>query len=112
MSELNDGARSIDDRIAELNESRTLLDEVFADVTSAEGTLSGGTKLGAGGEALSAVRECTISLGNPKDNLTRLTPKLFKSLDIKLTDIWKKQLESDFNFYYLTLTVSFRSPRA
>ena len=111
MTELADGAQPIDDRVAELLESRALLDELFTDVVAAEGTLAGGTKLGNGGKALQTVRECTISIGNPKDNLIRLTPKLFNSLDIKLTDIWKKQLESDFNFYYLTLSVSLRSPQ-
>jgi hypothetical protein len=90
----------------DLDESRKLLDELFEEVAASEGTLAGGTKLGVGAKALQSLRETNVSFGHPADNLIKLTPELFESVKAELTDIRKAQLGSQFDFYYLTLTVS------
>lgn len=89
--------------------SRVLLDELYAEVAAAEGILSGGTKLGVGTEAVQSLRETRVSFGNPADSLIQLTPELFSSVGVELSEIQKVQLASGFAFYYLTLTVSLQT---
>ena len=90
----------------DLSEAQTLLESLFTEVTTQEGTLSGGVKLGTGGQALADLRETKITFGNPKNELIRLTPKLFADLGLELSEIYKRQMRDQFDFYYFTLTVS------
>ena len=83
-----------------------LLSELFDAVSSEEATLSGGTKLGAGGDAIRNLLETKVLFGNPLDKLIRLTPILFEEVGVELTGIFKRQMRQQFNFYYLTIAVS------
>ena len=86
--------------------AQNLLADLFTDVVSEEGVLSGGTKLGMGGNAVQNLRETKIKFGNPTNELIQLTPKLFDDLHIPLTEIYKRQMRDRFSFYYLSLTVN------
>ena len=105
---MNDQLRSQD-----LSDAQQLLDQLFSEVTAEEGMMSGGTKLklGPGGEALQALRETKVAFGNPINNLIRLTPKLFTEVGVELTEIRKRQMRKEFDFYYLTLTLSLQPRR-
>lgn len=95
----------------DLIETQELLTELFNEVKVAESTLSGGVKLGKGGNALQGLRETKVTFGNPTDNLIRLTPKLFEEVGLELTEIYKRQMRQQFNFYYMTLAVSMQPKR-
>jgi len=95
----------------DLDASRELLGELFKEVAASEGTMAGGAKLGVGAKAVQSLRETNVSFGHPADNLIKLTPELFENVKAELTDIRKAQLGSQFNFYYLTLTVSLQPKR-
>src|SRR5262249_899265 len=95
----------------DLKETQDLLTDLFAEVSAEEGVLSGGIKLGAGGNALQALRETKVIFGNPSNNLIRLTKKLFDEVKVELTEIRQRQMRHQFDFYYLTLTVSLQPKR-
>lgn len=86
--------------------AQNLLAALFDEVQAQESTLAGGVKLGIGGSAIQALRESRITFGNPVDNLIRLTPAWFTAVGVPLQEIWQQQMEEQFDFYYLTLTVS------
>ena len=90
----------------DLINARELLSALFDEVTSEEATLSGGTKLGAGGDAIRSLLETKVVFGNPLDKLILLTPILFEEVGVELTGIFKRQMRQQFNFYYLTMAVS------
>lgn len=96
--------------IGDLEASANAVEELFADVLASEGTLSAGTKVGVGTQAVQALRETRVSFGNPSDNLVRLSDTLLNSVGAELTEVRRLQLASNFAFYYLTLTVSLLSP--
>jgi hypothetical protein len=95
----------------DLIDAQNLLTELFAEVSSEEGTLAGGTKLGTGGNALQGLRETKVTFGNPTDNLIRLTQELFDDVGVELTEIRRRQMREQFDFYYMTLTVSMQPKR-
>jgi len=95
----------------DLQEAQNLLGDLFKQVSEEEGKLSGGDKLGKGGEALQALRETKVTFGAPTDRLIRLTPKLFEEVGVELNEIYKRQMREQFNFYYMTLAVSMRPKR-
>ena len=97
-----------------LKDTQDLLNELFEVVSSEESLLSGGdkhTKLGKGSEALQGLRETKVTFGNPKDKLIPLTENLFNDIGVELTEIHKRQMRNQFNYYYMTLTVSMRPER-
>ncbi len=94
-----------------LNDTQELLAQLFTEVSDEESTLSGGTKLGIGGNAVQSLRETDVTFGTPYDNLVRLTPKLFEKLGIKVSEIRKRQMRKQVDFYYMTLTVSMQPAR-
>ncbi len=95
----------------DLADAQGLLDELFTQITAQEGTLSGGAKLGVGGNALQALRETRVTFGNPTDKLIKLTPKLFETVGVELEEIYKRQMRKQFDFYYMTLTISMQPKR-
>ncbi len=91
-----------------LEDTRNLLEKLFKEVKVEESTLSGGTKLGIGGQAIQSLLETKISFGNPRDNLIRLTEELFKDIGIELNSIRRQQMKDSHDFYYMTLPVSMK----
>jgi hypothetical protein len=96
----------------DLQEAQMLLTNLFTEVSEQEGTLDGGTKLGIGATQLQALRETKVRFGNPRSELIRLTDKLFKETGVKLTARLKEQMQKQFDFYYMTLTVSMQTSPA
>ena len=108
--------------VRELDASDDILHQLLEEVGQQQGTLSNKTydSLDAPGiipspdsvperpvespeQVLLGLRESTVTFGNPKNNLTRLTPELFDALHIPLNKIWREQMHSSFDFYYMTM---------
>ena len=97
--------------LQDLNNAQDVLCELFEEVSSEEGTLAGGSKLGTGGNALQGLLETRVTFGNPTNDLIRLTQRLFDDVKVELTEIRKRQMRDQFDFYYMTLTVSMQPKR-
>ena len=95
----------------DLAEAQDLLTALSTEVEEQESTLAGGTKLGLGGTALQALRDTRVTFGNPANHLIRLTPALFEAVGVEVNEIWRRQMRTQFDFYYLTLTVSLQPGR-
>ena len=92
----------------ELKQSQQWLDELLQEVNEEEGTLAGGEiqDLGPGGAAVLALRQSSLRFGHPDDRLVQLTPQLFAELGVTLDPIQRRQMDGQFDFYHMTLTVS------
>jgi len=95
----------------DLKDAQSLLSELQEEVFSEESTLSGGVNLVVGSGAVEALRRTNVSFGNPRNDLIRLTEKLFDDVRVPLNDICKRQMKEQFDFYYLTLALSIQSGR-
>jgi len=93
----------------DIQDTQYLLYNLFSQVKAQEGTLAGGTKLGIGATALQELRETKVAFGNPRNDLIKLTPDLFKEIGVTVTERLKQQMEKQFDFYYITLIISMRS---
>ncbi len=91
-----------------LQEAEILIGDLFDEVKKWEGTLSGGTQLGVGATAIDSLLHTKVSFGNPRDDLTFLTKKLFEEFGVELTSIQKRQMRNEYDFYYMTITVNIR----
>lgn len=89
-------------------ESDKLLSGLLEEVQLWEGTLSGGTKLGPGVAAVTNLKESKVTLGSPKDKLTLLTEATFQETGTELSNIYRQQMQDQYDFYYLTLKVELR----
>jgi hypothetical protein len=96
---------------AKFSESRALLDELYDDVSRATGELSGGDQLQLTTEAINQLRMTEVTFGNPRAELARLTPKLFEEIGVELTELQKRQLREQFNYYTMALAVSMQPGR-
>lgn len=94
--------------IQDIEESSLLLEDLFIAVTSEEGTLAGGEKLGIAGEAIQGLRETELSFGHPTNELIQLTEDLFLDLGLELSPIHRQQMKESFDFYYFTLNTSIK----
>ncbi|MFN8798650.1 MAG: hypothetical protein ACK5YH_10160 [Pseudanabaena sp.] len=97
---------NIQQTLPNLQEASLLLSELLQDVQKWEGTLAGGTKLGLGATAIDSLFQTKVSFGDPHDRLVRLTEETFKESSAELIDVYQQQMRSQYNFYYLSITVS------
>jgi hypothetical protein len=93
---------------ADLERADVLLSELFKEVQNWEGMLASGTELGAGASAIENLRQSQVGFGNPRDNLVLLTEETFRDNGIELNSTYKEQMQSQYDFYSMTLTVSLR----
>ncbi|NET61669.1 MAG: hypothetical protein F6K47_37785 [Symploca sp. SIO2E6] len=91
-----------------LQEADALLSELLQEVQQWQGHLAGGTELTVGAEAIDSLRQSKVSFGNPRDRLIQLTEETFKNSGIELNDIYKQQMQEQFDFYSMTHTVDLR----
>ncbi len=91
-----------------LQESQELLQELFEEVKAQEGTLGDEGELGKNAEKIKCWIDTKVNFGNPRDKLIRLTPKLFEEVGVELDAISRQQMQDQYDFYYMTLTVSMR----
>ena len=90
-----------------LQEANVLLKSLLEDVQKAEGKLSGGAvrKLGKAEAAVSSLFNTEVRFGTPKDKLTLLTEETFKENGAELTTLFQRQMQEDYDFYYMTVPV-------
>lgn len=95
--------------LEEARNGQSLLMELLQEVSIEEGTLSGGIERNTTLNELLRLREAAVKLGNPRNHLIRLTSKLFESIGFELSDVYKHQMRNQFDFYYMTQTISLQS---
>lgn len=81
--------------VSELVESVYMLEAVKSDTDS---TIT----------ALNSLRETKVLFGNPRSNLVALTADQLHGSGIELSSIQRQQLEGQFDFYFMTITVNMR----
>lgn len=98
---------------ADVTASRQLLADLIAEVGRHESLLSGGRKLRAGEtrKKLRLLENFKVGFGDPRLNLTRLTPRLLKELGNELDPTLRAQLRDQYEMYYLSLPVNLRPAR-
>jgi|APLak6261659701_1056019.scaffolds.fasta_scaffold00558_3 hypothetical protein len=93
--------------IPDLKEADILLEHLLGDAQKAEGTLAGGKarRIGKAEAAISSLFKTEVRFGTPKDKLMRLTEETFQESGTKLSPMFKRQMQEQYDFYYLTVTV-------
>lgn len=98
-----------------LQETDALLSNLLQDVEKAEQAdvdFSGGTKQPLGSEAVKSLQQSRVQFGNPTDRLIYLTEETFKDSGTELNNIYRQQMQGQFDFYYMTLATSLLPERA
>ncbi len=75
------------------------------------GKLTGGKTRNLSAEAVNDLFTSRVSFGNPENTLVLLTEETFRESGTELTSIYKQQMQSQYDFYYMTLTVDLVSER-
>lgn len=89
--------------------SAPILDQLLIEVENLEQNLSVKGPAKPGTQAIQNFRQTEIRLGDPRDRLILLTPKLFEGLGFQLDLITQEQMKKRFHFYYMTLSVSLQA---
>jgi len=89
------------------NQADQYLNELSQLASSKLGVLSGGTpqELPKGLAIIESLRRSSVSFGDPRNELIQLTEETFKDSGTELTSVYKQQMQTQFDFYYMTLTV-------
>lgn len=96
-------------------EADALLSELLRNVEAVETadvSFAGGTERPLCSEAVRSLQQSRVQFGNPSDRLIYLTEETFKNSGTELNDIYRQQMQEQFDFYYMTLTVNLRPERA
>jgi hypothetical protein len=95
----------------EFSQSRAMLDELYETVNAATSKLSSGDQRSLTAEAINQLCKTEVTFGNPRAELARLTPKLFEEIGVQLTELQKRQMSAQYNYYTLALAVSMQPGR-
>ena len=90
----------------ELSNSKQLLQEIYEEIEAQDSRLGTKRPNGFSAEAFRQLRETRAVLGDPKDNLIKLTPELFSSVGIELKELWKQSMRDRYDYYYMTLPIT------
>lgn len=90
----------------ELQNSQALITELAQEVRVERGVLAGGSAQKVTGDIFDDLNASRITFGFPQDRLIQLTPDLLTSLGIQLDPIQTIQMNTQFDFYYMSLAVS------
>lgn len=90
----------------ELQDAQSLIEELSQEVKTERSVLAGGITQDLSGDILTDLSQSRITFGFPEDRLIQLTPDLLTSLGIQLDPIQAIQMNTQFDFYYMSLAVS------
>lgn len=96
-------------------ETDALLSALLQKVEEAEKTdfdFAGGTQKPLASEAVKSLIQSRVQFGNPTDKLMHLTEETFKNSGTELNDIYRQQMQGQFDFYYMTLAINLLPERA
>lgn len=103
-NELNN--RTYDDLSELLKQSVDLLPQLQREVANWEGCLSEDSKKGPATLAIEDLQKTKIYFSNPANELIPLTAETFQACGVELSNIYKLQIQNQFDFYYMTLNVN------
>lgn len=89
----------------DLEQANALLTSLLKETEEWGGKLAGGTKRSLSAEAVNDLFTSRVSFGHPENTLVQLTEETFRESGTELTSIYKQQMQSRYDFYYMTLTV-------
>lgn len=92
--------------IPNLAEADKNLVDLFYEVQKWEADLDGGKELKVGAQAIDSLFQTKVSFGNPNNELVSLTKDRFAALNIELAPIYALQLENQYDFYSMSLTIN------
>ncbi|NHZ72017.1 MAG: hypothetical protein GWP17_02900 [Aquificales bacterium] len=90
----------------ELQDSRAMISGLAQEVRDERSVLAGGTTRKVTNDIFDDLNQSKITFGFPQDRLIQLTPDLLKSLKIQLDPIQTIQMNTQSDFYYMSLAVS------
>ena len=82
--------------------------ETFFTELGGKSTLKGGEVLPVEAQMLAALRDTKVQFGNPRSNLVAITADQLHNSGIELSSIQRQQLEGQYDFYFMTITVDMR----
>ena len=89
----------------DLEQANALLTSLLKETEEWGGKLAGGRTRNLSAEAVNDLFTSRVSFGNPENTLVLLTEETFRESGTELTSIYKQQMQSQYDFYYMTLTV-------
>lgn len=92
-------------------EADVLLSDLLVETEKWGSKLAAGTRRNLSAEAVDSLLLTKVRFGNPTDRLIHLTEKTFKSSGTELSDIYRQQMQEQFDFYYMTVTIDLRPER-
>lgn len=94
-----------------LDAETTLVTAINQVALDTPGNLSGGASQPLSNDALLGLKQTRVTFGNPTDDLVRLSPQLFASINVALSPIRQQQMQTQFDFYYMTLHTTLQPAR-
>jgi hypothetical protein len=82
--------------------------ETFLTELGGKSSLVGGEALPVEAQLLASLRDTKVRFGNPRSNLIAITADQLHGSGIELSSIQRQQLEGQFDFYFMTITVDMR----
>jgi hypothetical protein len=92
-------------------DTQALLSDLLQETVAWGGSLSGGKTHNPSAAAVDGLLKTKVCFGNPTDKLIQLTEDNFRESGAELTAIVKQQMQMQFDFYLMTLSVDLRPER-